>query len=198
MPSKLANIIFLSMDVMVEDSLVATSTRKQWKTPCKSTYRHVMAFHRSYSFYDELHPISGLHFCSSIAFASHSSMSYMYTHILLCMTLDMCTSRLLWAPEHLMQMKKTKSHWSAFHLQIHQTIPIRFHALHVWYLGGHVIIGMRLLPRVQVLIVAHLPFFRPVGFVTPLATCFHIGGAWHVTKRSSTTIFLNGSIYLPN
>jgi len=131
MPSKLANIIFLSMDVMVEDSLVATSTRKQWKTPCKSTYRHVMAFHRSYSFYDELHPISGLHFCSSIAFASHSSMSYMYTHILLCMTLDMCTSRLLWAPEHLMQMKKTKSHWSAFHLQIHQTIPIRFHALHV-------------------------------------------------------------------
>ena len=41
-----------------------------------------------------------------------------------------------------------------------------------WYLGGHVIIGMRLLPRVQVLIVAHLPFFRPVGFVTPLATCF--------------------------
>jgi len=67
-----------------------------------------------------------------------------------------------------------------------------------WYLGGHVIIGMRLLPRVQVLIVAHLPFFRPVGFVTPLATCFHIGGAWHVTKRSSSTIFLNGSIYLPN
>ena len=50
MPSKLANIIFLSTDVMVEDALVATSRRKQWRTPCESTYTHAMAFHRSYSF----------------------------------------------------------------------------------------------------------------------------------------------------